>query len=222
MKSAISWSGGKDSCLALWRSQKKSVQVTSLINALDETGFKTRSHGVTKALIQAQAKSLGLEVFFIQAGWKEYEYKFIQLLNEIAHKDIKNIIFGDIDLIPHREWEEKVCTEAGLTAHLPLWLENRLDVVREFLDAGFKARVVCVDGRFLDGSFVGKEFDYDFIKSLPDGIDACGENGEFHTFVYDGPNFSLPVAWKSLGKKTYVSPPEYGSQTYYFDLLDVV
>ena len=198
------------------------LQVTSLITALDETGLKTRSHGVTKELIQAQAKSLGLEANFLQAGWKEYEHQFIQLLHQMTGKGIQNIIFGDIDLIPHREWEEKVCAQAGLNAHLPLWLEDRLDLVLEFLDAGFKARVVCVDGRFLDESFVGQEFDYDFIKNLPDGVDACGENGEFHTFVYDGPNFLSPVIWKSLGKKTYISPAEYGSQTYYFDLLDVI
>jgi diphthamide synthase (EF-2-diphthine--ammonia ligase) len=80
---------------------------------------------------------------------------------------------------------------------------------------------VCVDGRFLDASFVGCEFDQVFIDRLPAGVDACGENGEFHTFVYDGPNFAEAVAWKSLGKETYVSPPEYGSQTYYFDLLGV-
>ena len=111
--------------------------------------------------------------------------------------------------------------KAGLQAHLPLWNENRLALVQEFLSLGFKARVVCVDGRFLDASFVGCEFDQAFIDRLPAGVDAFGENGEFHTFVYDGPNFAAPVPWKSLGKETYVSPPEYGSQTYYFDLLGV-
>jgi uncharacterized protein (TIGR00290 family) len=218
--SAISWSGGKDSCLALWRSQKKDIRVTSLITALDEIGLKTRSHGVTRDLIQAQASALGLRTCFLQASWKDYETQFIELLKRLATGEIKTIIFGDIDLVPHREWEEKVCNQAGLIAHLPLWLEKRVDLVDEFLDVGFKARVVCVDGRFLDQSFVGQEFDRHFIKNLPVGVDACGENGEFHTFVYDGPNFSNSVPWQSLGQKTYVSPPEYGSQTYYFDLLD--
>jgi uncharacterized protein (TIGR00290 family) len=220
MQAAISWSGGKDSCLALWRSQKEGLRVTGLITALDETGLKTRSHGVTRDLIQAQATSLNLKTYFLHASWKDYESQFIELLKELVAGDIKSVVFGDIDLVPHREWEEKVCNQVGLMAHLPLWLENRLDLVNEFLDAGFKARVVCVDGRFLDESYVGQEFDRHFIENLPAGVDACGENGEFHTFVYDGPNFSKPVRWESLGKQTYVSPPEYGSQTYYFDLLD--
>ena len=128
--------------------------------------------------------------------------------------------FGDIDLMPHREWEEKVCAAANIEAILPLWNGDRLSLVNEFLNHGFKARVTCVDGRFLDESFVGNEFDAQFLAKLPKGVDACGENGEFHTFVYDGPNFSKPVKWKSLGKQKYVSPPEYGQVSYYFDLLD--
>ena len=94
-------------------------------------------------------------------------------------------------------------------------------MVYEFLDAGFKARVVCVDGRFLNESHVGVEFDRQYIEKLPEGVDACGENGEFHTFVYDGPNFKQSIQWKSLGKKTYISPKEYGERTYYFDPLEI-
>ncbi len=220
-KSGASWSGGKDSCLALWRSQKADIAITHLITALDETGFKTRSHGVTRELILAQGKSLGMVNEFISATWQDYENYFIEKLKFLSSQGISQMIFGDIDLIAHREWEEKVCSEAGITPLLPLWNENRLDMVHEFLDAGFKARVVCIDGRVLNESFVGREFDYDFITSLPTGVDACGENGEFHTFVYDGPNFKHPVAWKSLGKKTYISPKEYGRKTFYFDLLDI-
>jgi uncharacterized protein (TIGR00290 family) len=130
-------------------------------------------------------------------------------------------VFGDIDLEPHRDWEEKVCARAGLRAHLPLWLQPRRALVDEFLAAGFKAWVVCVDGRFLDERFVGCEFDAAFLASLPPDVDACGENGEFHTFVYDGPNFRHPVPWVSRARQSTVSPPEFGSQPYHFDLLDV-
>jgi uncharacterized protein (TIGR00290 family) len=197
------------------------MQVTGLLTALDETGLKARSHGVSRALLVAQAKALGLKNYFLSATWAEYERLFIEQLQAAAADGARHVIFGDIDLVPHKEWEEKVCAKAGLQAHLPLWSENRLALVQEFLSLGFKARVVCVDGRFLDASFVGCEFDQAFIDRLPAGVDACGENGEFHTFVYDGPNFAAPVPWKSLGKETYMSPPEYGSQTYYFDLLGV-
>jgi uncharacterized protein (TIGR00290 family) len=215
----VSWSGGKDSCLALWRAQQSGVYVTHLLTALDETGLKARSHGVTKDLIISQGKSLGLINEFICASWQDYEGRFIEKLTELHENGVRKAIFGDIDLISHREWEEKVCLAAQIIPTLPLWNEDRLSMVYEFLDAGFKARVVCVDGRFLNESHVGVEFDRQYIEKLPEGVDACGENGEFHTFVYDGPNFKQAVRWKSLGKKTYISPKEFGEFTYYFDLL---
>lgn len=221
-KALISWSGGKDSCLALWRAQKLGFSVTHLLTALDESSLKTRSHGVSKSLICSQGKSLGMHNAFISASWQNYEEEFITKLKRLHDEGISQAIFGDIDLIAHRDWEEKVCAAANITAILPLWNENRLGLVTEFLNAGFKARVTCVDGRFLDESFVGVEFNTEYLARLPEGVDACGENGEFHTFVYDGPNFSMPVNWKSLGKQKYVSPVEYGQQTYYFDLLDSV
>lgn len=217
-----SWSGGKDSCLAVWRAQKLGLHISHLLTALDESGLKTRSHGVSKALISLQGKSLGMANEFISASWQNYEQDFIGKLKKLnTEVNITQAIFGDIDLVPHREWEEKVCAAANIEAILPLWNENRLSLVNEFLNVGFKARVTCVDGRYLDDSFVGVEFDTQFIARLPTGVDACGENGEFHTFVYDGPNFSQAVNWRSLGKKKYISPAEYGQQTYYFDLLDV-
>ena len=221
-KALASWSGGKDSCLALWRAQKLGISVTHLLTALDESGLKTRSHGVNKSLIHCQGQSLGIYNEFISASWQNYEEEFIAKLIQLSDEGITQAIFGDIDLIAHRDWEEKVCAAANIVATLPLWNENRLALVTEFLDAGFKARVTCVDGRFLDESFVGVEFDTQFLDRLPEGVDACGENGEFHTFVYDGPNFLKPVKWKSLGKQKYISPPEYGEQTFYFDLLDSV
>lgn len=136
-------------------------------------------------------------------------------------RDAREVVFGDIDLQAHRDREEKVCAGQRMHVQLPLWKENRLTLAHEFLAAGFKARVVCVDARFLDASFVGREFDLAYIDRLPPGVDACGENGEFHTFVYGGPNFSHPVAFKSLGLKTSVSLPVLGRLTYHFDLLDI-
>ena len=166
VKSGASWSGGKDSCLALWRSQKAGVAITHLLTALEETGLKTRSHGVTRELILAQGKSLGMANEFISASWHDYETQFIEKLKFLSSQGISQMIFGDIDLLAHREWEEMVCTRAGITAYLPLWNESRLSMVHEFLDAGFKARVVCIDGQVLNDSFVGREFNYEFISSL--------------------------------------------------------
>ena len=109
----------------------------------------------------------------------------------------------------------------GLKAILPLWNENRLDLVKEFINLGYKAIVVCVNGTFLPQSFCGREFDLSFVSDLPAGVDACGENGEFHTFVYDGPCFKKPIDIKRVEIKTYVAPVEHGGKTFYFQILDL-
>jgi uncharacterized protein (TIGR00290 family) len=137
--------------------------------------------------------------------------------------DITEAVFGDIDIASHREWEEKVCGMAGLHCHLPLWDENRLAIVNEFISAGFRAVVVCVDGSALPESFCGREFDQSFVDDLPAGVDPCGENGEFHTFAYDGPAFvNGPVAFRRVEIKTYESPAQYGGKIFYFQILDVI
>tara|TARA_S200000501_G_scaffold377699_1_gene437058 strand:+ start:303 stop:974 length:672 start_codon:yes stop_codon:yes gene_type:complete len=221
MKSLISWSGGKDSCLALYKSIKRKLNVKLLLTSLDEKGSKIRSHGISKDLMFHQSQCLGIKIKFIKSSWENYEKNFIKEL-KLAKKNNFNLgVFGDIDLIEHKNWEEKVCEIAGISAHLPLWKESREKLVREFLYKGFKARVVCVDNRFLNNDYVGCEFDKYFISNLPKNVDICGENGEFHTFVYDGPIFKKPVFWKSLGKKAFISPAKYGSQKYFFDLLDI-
>lgn len=215
----VSWSGGKDSCLALWRAKQSGMAVRRLITAMDETGSSARSHGVPPELLSAQADAMGLEMRFYDTSWKTYEEKFIATLSQARSDGIAHAIFGDIDLIPHREWEEKVCAQAGLQAHLPLWDESRRKLVDEFLSLGFKAVVVCVDGRFLTEDFCGREFDTAFLADLPASVDACGENGEFHTFVYDGPSFAKPVAFTRDQILRYTAPPELGATTYYFQKL---
>lgn len=218
MSTYVSWSGGKDSCLALWRAQQ-SGPVAGLLTALDETGLRTRSHGVSRALIERQAESLGLDVQFIQASWENYEEQFIGALHRLSSQGVSRMVFGDIDLEAHREWEERVCARAGVVADLPLWNEARQDLVDEFLSLGFQAHVVCVDGRFLDAPFVGRAFDRQYLDQLPPNVDRCGENGEFHTFVYAGPNFNWPVEWRSSGTQSYTAPEKFGGHTYYFDVL---
>jgi uncharacterized protein (TIGR00290 family) len=225
MSTIVSYSGGKDSTLALWRAHRLAAQgklppVRGVLTALEESGRQARSHGVSRALLAEQARCLGVVHHSIAASWADYEARFVEQLQTLTAQGVTDVVFGDIDLQAHRDWEEKVCAAAGLRAHLPLWGEARRALVDEFLGAGFRAWVVCVDARFLDASFVGCEFDAAFLARLPDGVDACGENGEFHTFVYDGPGFLEPVRWASAGRKSVVSPPEFGARTYHFDLLD--
>jgi uncharacterized protein (TIGR00290 family) len=143
--------------------------------------------------MQAQADALGIPLVMRQASWTDYESVFTDQLHRFAAEGITHGLFGDIDLQAHRDWEEKVCDAAGIAAVLPLWKEPRQALVDELLSLGYRARVVCVDARFLDAGFCGREFNASFIADLPAGVDACGENGEFHTFVFDGPLFSCPV-----------------------------
>lgn len=215
----VSWSGGKDSCLALWRARQSGMSIRRLVTAMEESGTSSRSHGIPPELLKAQAASLGLEMRFYHASWGTYEEKFIATLNDARTDGISHAVFGDIDLLPHREWEEKVCARAGIEACLPLWDEPRDRLVSEFLSLGFKAVVVCVNAQYLGEEFCGREFDAAFLADLPEGVDACGENGEFHTFVYDGPAFVKPVAFRRAQILRYQAPAELGALTYYFQQL---
>ncbi|HEY8565366.1 MAG TPA: hypothetical protein VIL65_07695 [Beijerinckiaceae bacterium] len=143
--------------------------------------------------MSAQAEALGLELVGPAASWSDYEPVFVDTLRALRTRGVTDIVFGDIDLPPHREWEEKVCAAAGVTPHLPLWLEDREALAAEILRLGYRPIVVCADDRWLDASFAGRHYTQAFLDSLPPGVDPCGENGEFHTFVADGPLFSHPV-----------------------------
>lgn len=195
-KSFCSWSGGKDSCLALNRALKNGYDVRYLLTMFDESGTRSRSHAVPRKFIEAQADALGIELITANASWQNYEQIFIEQLREFQNQKITHGIFGDIDLQDHRDWEEKACACAEIEAVLPLWLENRYKMVEEFWAAGFKSVVVCVNEKYLDASFCGRVFDEKFVADLPESVDACGENGEFHTFVFDGKIFKNPVKYK--------------------------
>jgi uncharacterized protein (TIGR00290 family) len=214
-----SFSGGKDSCLALWRAQQQGVDVRTLLVMFEEGGERSRSHAIPRALIERQAQALGLGLVLRNASWKSYEAVFTDALHTLRGDGHEIAVFGDIDLAPHREWEEKVCAAAGVTPVLPLWHAERAALAREVLDAGFRAVVVCTDSRFLGDEFCGRQYDATFLRDLPPGVDACGENGEFHTFVYDGPNFSAPVQYAIEGYQDVVTPPEYGAARYRFARL---
>jgi uncharacterized protein (TIGR00290 family) len=219
-RALCSSSGGKDSMLALWYARSQNLRPTTLLTMFDETGERSRSHGVSRALVEAQARALGLDLVAPCAGWKDYEKVFVQTLHQLRGLGHEAVIFGDIDLEPHREWEARVCRQAGLEHCLPLWHRDRLELARESIALGFKAIVVCVDSRYLGDEFCGRQFDGSFIADLPPGVDACGENGEFHTFVYDGPLLQRPVEFALKGRSEYVAPPEFGSQRYCFANLE--
>ena len=215
-----SWSGGKDSMLALRQARAAGLEVRWLLAMLDESGLRLRSHGVPLGLMQAQAAALGLELVAPSASWDDYQTVFTAQLHELAGRGAQAAVFGDIDLQPHRDWEEQVCAAAGLRAELPLWGRARPELARAFIALGYSARVVCVDSRHLPDSFCGRLFDAAFIDDLPPGVDACGENGEFHTFVFDGPEFAQAVAHAVTAAEPHFAPVRFGGGRYVFARLE--
>ncbi|MET0658706.1 MAG: adenosine nucleotide hydrolase [Steroidobacteraceae bacterium] len=217
---AWSSSGGKDSMLALLRAHKRGIDVRTMVTVFDETAARNRSHGVPRHLLQSQADALGVRLVAPSATWAEYEAVFIATLRSLRDEGHDLMVFGDIDLVPHREWEEKVCASAGLAAELPLWGEAREAVARDILAHDIRAIVVCTDSRYLDDSFCGRLYDEQFIADLPPGVCPCGENGEFHTFVCASPLMDQTLGVTVTGLREYVSPPEFGSQRYCFAELE--
>jgi uncharacterized protein (TIGR00290 family) len=178
---------------------------------IDESGKHSRSHGLLPESLQIQAQSMGIPLRTAKASWGSYELQFREQAARFKDEGVAHGVFGDIDLEPHREWVTRVCGEAGVKAHLPLWKGNRRELVEEFLKAGFKAIIVVINTSMMPDRFLGRTMDLPLIGELESaGVDACGENGEFHTFVYDGPLFKqkLEVTPKeSISKDNYVFLP---------------
>lgn len=202
--------------LALWRARSSGIDVATIVTMFDETGERSRSHGVSPLLTGMQAERIGCRVVMPSASWSGYESTFVATLQQLHAEGHDTAVFGDIDLQPHRDWEEKVCAAAGVTPVLPLWGGDRRVLASEAIAIGIRAVVVCVDSRFLTDDFAGRVYDESFIADLPAGVDACGENGEFHTFAVDGPMFSRPLGVAVVARHVYVSPPELGSMRYCF------
>lgn len=206
-KIAFNWSGGKDSALALhYLLQSGEYAIDTLLTTLSEQHERISMHGVRRSLLQAQAKALGLplrEIMLPEApDMSAYNAVMAEVMEELRAKDIRQGAFGDIFLEDLRKYREERMAAAGMEALFPLWKLDTRDLIVEFIGLGFKTVVVCVDGRLLDASFAGRVIDAAFLADLPDGIDPCGENGEFHTFVFDGPIFKEPVPYH-LGETVY-------------------
>jgi diphthine-ammonia ligase len=206
-----SWSGGKDSCLSLYRALKAGYSCTSLFTMIDETGKHSRSHGLFPEALKAQAAAMEIPLRTATASWSNYEAQFKEQAAKFRSDNVLHGVFGDIDLEPHREWVERVCRESGITAHLPLWKGVRRTLIQEFIDAGFKALIVVVNTKKMPDRFLGRLIDTALVNELEAiGVDACGENGEFHTFVFDGPLFKnclRVITGKAVNKDEYVFLP---------------
>ncbi len=165
-----------------------------LLNVMNETGKISRSHGIPESILQAQASAAGLPIHLISSSWQEYEQHFSAALQQLKTAyAVTHAVFGDIDLQAHRDWEEKVCHTAELTAVLPLWQQDRRSLVMQMLTSGIQTMIVSCN-TIMGPSFIGKTLTPALIDELEAlGVDACGENGEFHTLVYDCPLFKHPL-----------------------------
>lgn len=200
----MSWSGGKDSCLALHDIQKgQEYRVAALLTTVTRDYDRISMHGVRRVLLEKQADSLGLPLHQVQiskdATNDEYELRMGEAFSVYREKGIDSIVFGDLFLEDIRAYREKFLARHKMRGLFPVWKRDTSLFIREFIELGFRAVVTCVDSRILDQSFAGRTIDEEFLLSLPQHVDPCGENGEFHTFVFDGPTFAHPVEF-ALGE----------------------
>ena len=194
----MNWSGGKDSALALYQClQSGRWNIRHLLTSVNDEYGRISMHGVRTELLIAQAERIGIAVQMLRLSGNvsmgEYNARMRETLQPIREQGVTHSIFGDIFLEDLRRYREEQLARVQLAGEFPLWHRNTTELIHEFVDSGFRAVVVCVNEAHLSPNFLGRELDLNLLKDLPKTVDPCGENGEYHTFVYDGPIFSSPV-----------------------------
>lgn len=205
-KVAISWSAGKDSCLAWLRLRDQGQHVPTFLTMCDDDG-SSQSHALPGALVQAQVQALGGRSVRVTAGSGGYARAFARALADLSASGHTHLACGDIDLQAHRDWIEPLCRRAGLQTLFPLWGEPRAALAQEVLRRGIRARLVALDAARLDESFIGAAYDAALLQRLPPGVCPCGEDGEFHTFVEDAPGFAAPLRLRPGVVRRVPNPP---------------
>jgi len=194
-KLIVSYSGGKDSTLALYHTMQVGKAI-GLIVMLEEQGLRSRSHAMSMEIIQAQANALGLPIITASSSWNDYETEFLKLLAHAKQQGAEVLVTGDLDMPEHGCWHDRITQQAGLKLCMPLWQRPHREVIEEFIQLGFKTMIVTVNldlGMKVDD--LGKVLTLDYIQELENrGIDPCGEGGEFHSTVINGPLFTAPIA----------------------------
>lgn len=232
----FNWSSGKDSALALYIAQQSNeFNIQYLFTSINGVFNRVSMHGVRTELVEQQAKKIGIPLIKMELpempSMEDYEKIMLEKLLFFKEKGIQDTLFGDIFLEDLRKYREDKLQTLGITAHFPLWKKDTKEMILDFLQLGFKTIVVCVNEQFLDQSFVGRVIDEQFLADLPPNVDPCGENGEFHTFIFDGPIFDEPVTFEigEIVYKTYPKPKTEDSCTetpneygfYFCDLIPI-
>ncbi len=212
MKAFFNWSGGKDSALALYKAQQNGIPVEVLVTSVNSGADRISMHGVRRELLVQQAASIGLPLYTIELpempGMQVYEAAVQKMHRQLKSQGFTHGVFGDIFLEDLRKYREDLLAKDGLQCLFPIWKKDSKDVMQQFFESGFKALIVCVNNNCLDQSFCGRMLDESFLHDLPSTVDPCGENGEYHSFVFDGPIFSKPVSYKKskIVFKEYATP----------------
>lgn len=220
IKAYMNWSGGKDSSLTLHKVLAEGrYEVTTLLTSVNKVHDRISMHGVRTELLRRQAEAIGIPLTMIELpeapNMEEYEKEMENKVKSITAGGVHQAIFGDIFLEDLKIYRENKLRPMGIEAVFPIWKISTKDLMQQFLDLGFKSIIVCINNKFLDKSFCGRVIDQQFVNDLPAGVDVCGENGEFHSFVYDGPIFKKPVPF-TKGEIVYreYSRPKTGSTHY--------
>jgi len=190
----VSWSGGKDSCLAMFLAVKSGIEVSYLLNMAFEDNQYSRTHHLPLEVLELQAKALRIPLFVQTSTDSMYEENFLKAMIELKAMDIDKGIFGDIDIVQHRDWVERICKKGKIYPYLPLWGRNQVDVLKEFINTGFKAIVTIVRADVLGREWLGRIINEAFLEDIEKlnkniSVTICGEAGEYHTLVTDGPCF---------------------------------
>lgn len=220
-RSVFHWSGGKDSAIALHRIlQDPNYSIDCLLTTINRAHERITMHGVRRDLLEAQVAEMDIPLEILelpeQPEMDEYNRLLGNKMNELKKRDITHAIFGDIFLKDLKSYRENLMQQLGFETVFPIWGEDTTNLIHQFMDDGFKAITVCVKDDSLGKEFAGRVIDKDFLKELPHQVDPCGENGEFHTFVYDGPIFSSPIPFKKgdIVYREYDSPSQSGGDVH--------
>jgi uncharacterized protein (TIGR00290 family) len=234
MKAFMNWSGGKDSGFCLFKAKQQGISIDALVTSVNQQHDRVSMHGVRRSLLELQAASIQLPLYTIelpeQPDMTAYEAAMRHTCFSLKQKGFTHSVFGDIFLEDLRAYRETQLAREELHGLFPIWKTDSRQLIDEFISLGFKAVIVCVNSAFLSKTFCGRLIDESFMDDLPPHVDPCGENGEYHSFVFDGPIFSQPIPF-SLGEivyKEYKAPaqPQATSQPsasgfYFQDLLPV-
>jgi uncharacterized protein (TIGR00290 family) len=237
LKAYMNWSGGKDSALCLYKTlQSKQYHISHLLTSVNAAHNRISMHGVRRILLEAQANAIGIPLKTIelaeQPNMNEYEEAMMEKVYELKQSGCTHAVFGDIFLQDLKLYREKKLKEEAIECVFPLWKRNTAELVKEFISLGFKTIIVCVNEKYLDKNFCGRVIDESFLNDLPANVDPCGENGEFHSFVFEAPIFKTKISF-ARGENVHriyeapknvddnhhsnITPSEYGF--YFCDLI---